>query len=195
MTGALPVPFVERLARILPPDVYPAALASFSEPRPVKTGVEGACQCCSMAGALGEEGRVYLTFRNSTDVEGTSTKDSYLLTSTDGGTTFDSRLLEPWELAGCPGSNVAIVAHGACGHVAWRTHADVRVAAFSPASEESHTDLETLTGSSEVNARVPILARSVNGEVLCAWVVSGGPKARGGGPCPTARIEPARSSW
>ena len=152
---------------------------TFSEPAAVETDAVGACQCCSLAGDLGAGDDIFLTFRNSTEVRGTWRKDSYLLTSTDGGATFRATLLEPWELAGCPGSRGALASVASGPWVAWRTRADLHFARV--ASEGASRELAAVASTSGVSARFPVVIGNEKGEVLCAWVETGGPQARGGG--------------
>ena len=152
---------------------------TFSRPAAVEIDAVGACQCCSLAGSLGAGDDVFLAFRNSTEVRGTSTKDSYLLSSTDGGATFHATLLEPWELAGCPGSRGALAFVASRPWVAWRTRADLHFARV--ASEGASRELAPVARTRGVNARSPVVVGNEEGEVLCAWVETGGPQARGGG--------------
>ena len=148
---------------------------TFGAPEVVRTDVVGACQCCGVAGALGEQDEVVLAFRSSSvNDEGTRTKDSYVLTSDDFGRTFSGTLLEPWELAGCPGSLGAVAAGPSGAFVAWRTRATVRLANVGA------TDWPVIS-TRKGNARAPALVFNSKGRFLFVWAVAGGPGSKGAG--------------
>jgi len=148
---------------------------TFGEPEAVHTDVVGACQCCGVAGALGAKDEVVLAFRSSSlNDGGTRTKDSYVLTSEDFGRTFSGTLLEPWELAGCPGSLGAVASGPAGAFVAWRTRATVHLARIGA------TD-RPISSTRKGNARAPTLVFNSKGRFLFVWAVAGGPGSKGAG--------------
>lgn len=148
---------------------------TFGAPEEVRTSVVGACQCCGVAGALGAKDEVLLAYRGSImNDDRTHTKDSYVLASSDLGRTFEGTLLEPWEMAGCPGS-LGALAHGPGGaFVAWRTRSTVH---FAKVGATDRPLLSTRAG----NARMPAIVCNSKGQVLFVWAVTGAPGTKGAG--------------
>lgn len=146
---------------------------TFSEPEAVRSDVEGACQCCPLAGGWGEDGEVVLGLRNSTVEEDVRTKDSYVLVSQDLGRTFEGRLLDPWQEAGCPGSLGSVTSGPSGVFVAWRTRTAVHMA-----NVEGGPWVSPTRGA---NTRTPVIVSNQRGDVLFLWGVLGGPKAKGAG--------------
>ena len=148
---------------------------TFGDPEAIRTEVEGACQCCAMAGAFDAQGRVVLNFRNSTlTLDGTRTKDSYALVSDDLGRSFEGILLEPWEEAGCPGSVGAVTSGPSGTYVAWRTRALVSMARLGAPGVR-------VSPGRGANTRIPVLVSNHRGEILMVWGASGGPGSKGAG--------------
>ena len=66
-------------------------------PRPT-----GACGCCGMKAFADSKGILYLLYRSAT--AGVN-RDMYLLTSKDNGKSFQSALVQRWNVNGCPMSS------------------------------------------------------------------------------------------
>ncbi len=139
---------------------------SFSAPKRIDTGVIGTCACCSMTGAMDEQRRIYLAFRNS---EPTANKDSYLLTSQDGQS-FQATLLEPWANAGCPGSVYSLAVGSSGVFVAWDTLGQIR---FAKATNTESPVSAPLAGK---RSRTPRLVSNSFGDVLFVWSEAGEPR-------------------
>ena len=168
---------------------------TFTGPQAVEMDVEGACACCSMQGTMDAEGNLYLGFRNS---EKSLTKDSYLLTSKDGGRRFKGTLLDPWANAGCPGSTYSLTSGSSGVYVAWRTRSEVSFARGGAKPER----IDAPTSSRR--SRSPVVVANSRGDVLFAWseaanlvqLKSGGDLAwviydRNGNPLSTKKTLPA----
>jgi hypothetical protein len=133
---------------------------TFSAVKPIHNDVTGACACCSMQGTMDAKGRLYLAFRNAKD---NGNKDSYLLTSRDGGKTFSGTLLDRWEKAGCPGSTYSL-ARGASGMlVAWDTKGQV----FFASAGDDPKGIAAPTGGKK--SRSPLVVGNSKGETLFVW--------------------------
>lgn len=154
---------------------------SFSEPEAVTSNVVGACQCCPLSGHWSLDGTIALAFRNSTvNDDDKHTKDSYVMLSKDLGRTFEGTLLDPWEMAGCPGSLGSVTTVRAGTFVAWRTRGVVQMARLTPEGTPL-VARNPVFPRKQVNTRVPVLVSNHRGEILFLWVETGGPKAQGGG--------------
>ena len=127
----------------------------------------GACRCCSMSGLLEDRGTIVLAFRNATQVQGTSTKDSYLLVSDDKGGSFASMHLEPWKEAGCPGSTCTLASGPAGLFVGWRTMTKVMFAKHAK-------KVKPISPTAGAVTRVPVLAMNRDGVILYAWSATSG---------------------
>lgn len=132
---------------------------TFSAPQPITVDPIGACACCSMQGALGPDGTVYLVYRNSLE---DGAKNTYLLKSHDG-LAFDAQLLEEFPNAGCPGSVFALAVSPQHVYAAWDTEGHV---GFAQAGEGIH---KIPAADGERPSRTPALAINANGDVLFAW--------------------------
>ena len=133
---------------------------TFTEPTPIESDVIGACACCSMQATMDARGRLYLAVRNS--IEG-GNKDSYLLTSSDGGKSFKGELLGPWPEAGCPGSIYSLATDATGVVVAWDTLGKVY---FAKVGEKP---LRIAAPLGDKISRAPVVAVNARGDVLLAW--------------------------
>ncbi len=133
---------------------------TFTKAKPVHNNVIGACACCTIAGTIDADGRLYLGYRNS--LEG-GTKDSYLLISNDQGKTFTGKMLDPWPDAGCPDSIYSLTSGTSGVFVAWNT---LGRAYFAKAGEESNKIAAQTTSKL---SRRPVLASNSKGEMLFEW--------------------------
>ncbi len=121
----------------------------------------GACGCCQMKIFASRQGNVYVLYRSATEEVH---RDIYLLTSTDHGQTFRTRLLHKWEINACPMSSMSF-AEGPNGVIAaWETNGQV------------YWQNVTSEGSSPVSApgagkgrKHPVVVVNPAGDVLFAW--------------------------
>ncbi len=134
---------------------------TFAKTRAIQGDVKGACACCSMHGTMDAEGNLYVGYRNS---EASLTKDSYLLTSRDGGKTFTAAFLDPWANAGCPGAIYSLTSSPSGVYVAWSTLSQVY---FSKGVENSERIAAPIGKGKK--SRSPVLVANAKGDVLFAW--------------------------
>jgi hypothetical protein len=132
---------------------------TFTQPEPLHTEITGACACCSMQGLIDAGGTLYLAVRDSR--EG-GNKDSYLLTSKDGGKSFSALLLDPWPEAGCPGSTYSLSSGKAGVFVGWDTLGKVYFARVG-------TRGKRVAAPTRGRSRSPVVVANAKGEVLFAW--------------------------
>ena len=97
----------------------------FDPPRPVGPAAEGACGCCGLRAAADGAGAVHVSYRGAGD---NVNRGMRLLTSTDGGRTFDDRLIQPWNIGACPVATTTLAAGPDGTLVAWETEGQVFVA-------------------------------------------------------------------
>ncbi len=140
--------------------------ATFSQPEPIEVDPVGACACCSMQGVIGEDGKIYLVYRNSLE---DGSKNTYLLGS-DDGIRFSSQLLEEFPDAGCPGSVFGLAWSPAGVFAGWDTAGHV---SFT----KGYSKMEKITAADGGRpSRTPTLAVNQNGDVLFAWSQATDPK-------------------
>lgn len=121
----------------------------------------GTCGCCGMKGLVDSKGTLYLLYRSAT---ATVNRDIYLLTSSDQGKSFQGKLLQKWQINGCPMTSEVFAETPQGVLAAWVTEKQVYFAradapgaapgaAPGPANERNH----------------PALAGNKQGETLLAW--------------------------
>lgn len=139
---------------------------TFTRPLAIQNDATGACACCSMHGTMDDAGNLYLGYRNS---EKSLSKDSYLLTSKDGGKTFTGTLLDRWPGAGCPGSTYSLTAapSGVC--IAWNTKSEV---CYSRGKAKPDRIAAPAFGKT---ARAGVVVANSRDEVLLAWTEAARP--------------------
>ena len=148
---------------------------TFSLPEAISPAAEGACDCCGLQALVGasgpSEGELYVSYRGAGD---NIRRSQRLLTSSDGGRTFEDRELDPWEINACPISTTSIAdgPHGAT--AAWETEGQVYFqnlhAPDPPASP---------AGDMVARRKNPALAVNDRGETLLVW--GDGPGWQSGG--------------
>jgi hypothetical protein len=89
-----------------------------------------------------------------------------LLTSSDGGLTFNSRMVHPWPIAACPMSSATIAPGGPVPRAAWETNSVIYTALLTEKSEP----LAVSSGQ----ARHPAVAVNARGETLVSWSIGTG---------------------
>jgi hypothetical protein len=112
-----------------------------------------ACPCCRTSLAFGNEGQVYVAWR---DVEGDNIRDIAVARSDDGGATFGvARTVhdDGWEIDGCPhaGPSLAVDVDGRL-HVVWYTGAEGGTGLFHAVSTD---------GGTTFGPRSPLISRAV----------------------------------
>lgn len=143
---------------------------TFAREQAVSDVSTGACGCCGMGGLIDRDGSLYLLYRSAREIVH---RDTFLLTSRDGGIRFTSTRLQEWNIGACPMSTFAL-ANGTDGVLAaWETDGQVQFARVSGSSFPSLRLVEApgSTPTVDIPRWQPILA-----EISC----SPGPKGLGG---------------
>jgi len=120
----------------------------------------GACGCCGMKAFADSKGVLYMLYRSAT--AGVN-RDMYLLTSKDKGKTFQSVLVQRWNVNGCPMSSEAF-AEGPKGTLAaWETQGLIY---FSPVTRIAKPQAVPGTRG---KCKHPAIAQNAKGETLLVW--------------------------
>jgi hypothetical protein len=126
----------------------------------------GACGCCGMRAFADSKGTVHVLYRGAT--KGGEQRDTYLLTSKDGGKSFQGEDLHPWPTNLCPMSSAAF-AEGPTGIVvgAWETREQVYFTRIDPAAgKRSDPAVPPGKGKGRKHAVAAVNAR---GEMILVW--------------------------
>ena len=75
--------------------------ATFERERPIWNEHTGACACCGMK-AIATDGTVWVSYRSAKEEVN---RDSYLIKSSDGGKSFQGRVVSKWKVNTCPMSS------------------------------------------------------------------------------------------
>lgn len=131
---------------------------SFEAARPIDLG-KGVCACCHLKATFNHQGELMIAYRVA---EETINRDSYVLTSSDGGETFRETPLDQWELRACPGSVYAFADSGNATFVSLRNKDEIYL------KIEGKDDLFS-PPNREMKRRAAVMAGNTRGEVLIAW--------------------------
>lgn len=146
---------------------------SFAPEVPVSKPGTGVCGCCGIKAWADTDGRLLLLYRSATDV---LNRDIYLLTSYDGGQTFDSQMVDQWNVATCPMSSAAF-AEGPDRLVAgWETAGQVF---FSQVGKDGPSSRPVPPASTRAVQKHPAAAINDRGEAIFVWTEGTG-WSRGG---------------
>jgi hypothetical protein len=146
--------------------------ATFSRERAISDPATGVCGCCGLR-LLASAGDLHALYRSATSGTG---RDVYALRSPDGGRTFQSRRLHPWEIGACPMTTMAIAGRETLFH-AWETDGQVYFTAVDR-SERPITPAMTAP-KDEARRKHPRLAVNRDRSILLVWT-EGTAWARGG---------------
>ncbi len=136
---------------------------TFSEPRIANGNDPGVCACCSLKAFVSPGGELLTLYRAA---RSPGQRDITLMTSRDGGVTFEPRNVGPWGINACPMSSASVVAAGTKTRAAWEAEGRVYTALLDDRSEA--------LAVSEAKARHPALAVNARGETLVTWSVGTG---------------------
>ncbi len=136
---------------------------TFSTPQIANTADPGVCACCSLKAFITPGGELFTLYRAARSM---SQRDIVLMTSRDGGTTFQHRDVGPWAINACPMSSASIISIGARTRGAWEAEGKVYTALLDAGSD-------ALAVSGE-KARHPSLAVNSKGETLITWSIGTG---------------------
>jgi hypothetical protein len=136
---------------------------TFAAEKRINPMATGACGCCSMRAFADTHGSVYVLYRSASD--GGNNRDTILLTSRDGGRTFQSSAVQPWRINACPMSSFAFVENGGRVFGGWQTTNKVYFSTLPPKSSE-FTSESAVTGAA---CEYPALAANASGRTLFVW--------------------------
>jgi len=139
---------------------------TFDAEKPAFEESTGACGCCGMQVFADSRGRLLALYRSAFD---TVHRDMYLLASADEGTTFQSKRIDPWEIAACPMSSMSFAEGPAGVLAAWETAGQVTFTRLGSDGLAADT-LIAAPGAGD-HRKHPRLAQNARGEVLLTWAV------------------------
>ena len=141
---------------------------TFGPARKISVTPTGQCGCCSMRAFADQSGDLFILYRAA---GGNFNRDTTLLVSRDGGTTFQSAVLSRWKLGACPMSSFALAEGGGAVIGAWETAEQVYQARLT-ADETEAPSPKAAPGTG--SRKYPVVARNANGDTLFAWVEGAG---------------------
>lgn len=98
---------------------------TFAPEVPISAPRTGVCGCCGMKAFVDSRGRLLVLYRSATDLVG---RHMYLLSSDDSGRSFESQIVDAWEVARCPMSSAAFAERPVAPAVADKKLADEKLA-------------------------------------------------------------------
>lgn len=136
---------------------------TFATPKIANADDPGVCACCSLKAFVTPKGELLTLYRAARSV---NQRDIVLMTSRDGGVTFQHRDVGRWAINACPMSSASVISAGAKSRAAWEAEGKVYTALLDDRSEA--------TAVSEDKARHPALAINAKGETLVTWSIGTG---------------------
>ncbi|MBL9133281.1 MAG: exo-alpha-sialidase, partial [Verrucomicrobiaceae bacterium] len=136
---------------------------TFAAPQIANADDPGVCACCSLKAFITPAGELFTLYRAARDK---TQRDVVLLTSRDGGATFQHRDVGRWAINACPMSSFSAVTRGTQTRGAWESEGKVFTALLDGTSDA--------LAVSEDQARHPALAINSKGETLIAWSIGTG---------------------
>jgi len=123
----------------------------------------GVCACCSVKSFVTPDGELLALYRAARKP---NQRDVTLLSSKDGGATFQHRIAGTWAIAACPMSSMSLVSTGHRMRGAWEAEGKGCTLLLDAPREAL-----LLSGD---KARHPALAVNAKGEILVSWSVGTG---------------------
>jgi hypothetical protein len=136
---------------------------SFTPPKVANADDPGVCACCSLKSFITPGGELFTLYRAA---RSTSQRDVVLMTSRDGGSTFQHRDVGRWAINACPMSSFSAISDGKHTRGAWEAEGKVFTAPLDAQSE-------ALAVSGD-KSRHPALAINTKGETLITWSIGTG---------------------
>jgi hypothetical protein len=141
---------------------------TFARERQANSDLTGTCACCGMRGFVDSKGAFHLLYRAA---GGKVNRDMHLLSSTDQGKTFESKLLQRWKKPECVMS-LAAFAEGMGGvRATWETEGKVYFATFEPGTMKVSEPIAMPGGGGQ---KYPAVAVTPKGETIVAWAEGAG---------------------
>jgi hypothetical protein len=119
----------------------------------------GVCACCALTARVDDDGRLVILYRQATRMV---ERGMNMLTSTDGGKTFQRAKLDDWRLAACPMSVSALLPVRSGLLAAWEN--DGQIFWGTPGG-----GVNPVAGKGGTR-KSPSLAVNARGETLIAWI-------------------------
>lgn len=102
---------------------------SFTAEQPISAAGTGVCACCGLEAFAAHDGSVRVLYRTATDQVH---RDTCLLTSEDRGRTFQSHVVDRWQVARCPMSSAALGEGPDRVMAGWETAGQVHFGSIDP---------------------------------------------------------------
>lgn len=136
---------------------------NFAAPTIANADDPGVCACCSLKAFVTPSGELFTLYRAAREP---AQRDVVLMTSRDGGATFQHRDVGRWAINACPMSSFSAISDGKHTRGAWEAEGKVFTAPLDGQSDA--------LAVSESNTRHPALAISAKGETLVSWSIGTG---------------------
>ncbi len=136
---------------------------TFTAPKIANADDPGVCACCSLKAFVTPSGELLTLYRAARSM---TQRDIVLMTSKDGGNTFQHRNVGPWAVNMCPMSSASVITTGKNIRAAWEAEGKVYTSLLD-------ADSDALAVSND-KARHPSLAINSKGETLVTWSVGTG---------------------
>ena len=136
---------------------------TFTSPQITNPDTGGVCACCSLKSFVAPSGELFTLYRAARRMD---QRDVTLMTSKDGGSSFQTRIVGPWATSTCPMSSMSLINQGAKTRGAWEAEGKVYTSLLDSASEAQSVI--------EGRTRHPALAVNNRGETLVSWSVGTG---------------------
>ncbi len=137
--------------------------ASFAPVKVANLDDAGVCACCSVKSFVTPEGELLALYRAARKP---NQRDVTLLSSKDGGATFQHRIVGTWAIAACPMSSMSLASEGPQMRGAWEAEGKVYTSLL-----DAQAGALVVSGD---KARHPALAVNAKGETLISWSVGTG---------------------
>lgn len=138
--------------------------ATFEAEVPAAGRLTGACACCGTRALADRRGGLFMLYRAA---EAVVERDIILLSSTDHGSGFVEKTLDPWRIGVCPMSSVSLAENESGAVAAWETEGQVKYARIA---SEDRTASGVISPPGQPRGRKhPAVAVNSRGEVILVW--------------------------
>lgn len=124
----------------------------------------GACGCCGLRIFAASNGNVYLLFRSATNL---THRDIHLLVSQDGGRSFQSSVIDRWEINACPMTSMSLTEGAGRVLAAWQTQEEVYYASIGPDQLQASPPVPAPGKGS--NRKYAFAAANTRGRTILVW--------------------------